>query len=73
MNGCVIDDSKIPDTGFTVSPSGTITKNGSTWTLSGVEDGTKEVTITYQASTDLSTGTSQSNTVKVTPPGGDTG
>lgn len=73
LNGCVIEDNKIPDSGVTISPEGAaITKNGDKWTLSGVPEGTKDVTITYLASIDSSTGTSQSNTVNVTPPGGGT-
>lgn len=73
LNGCVIEDGKIPDSGVTISPEGAaITKNGDKWTLSGVPEGTKDVTITYLASIDSSTGTSQSNTVNVTPPGGGT-
>ena len=73
LNGCVIEDDKIPDSGVTISPEGAaITKEGGTWKLSGVPEGTKDVTITYLASIDSSTGTSQSNTAKVTPPGGGT-
>ena len=74
LNGCVIDDSKLPDSGWTISPEGaTITKReDGKWTLSNVPDGTKDVTITYLAPIDSSTGTSQSNTAKVTPPGSDT-
>ncbi|MGN1224892.1 MAG: hypothetical protein ACI4TG_07295, partial [Ruminococcus sp.] len=71
LNGCVIEDSNIPDTGCVVSPSGTITKNADgTWTLSGVADSDKEITITYLAS--ASAGNNNSNTVSVTPPNGGT-
>lgn len=70
LNECVIEDSKLPDSGWTISPEGaTITKEGDKWTLSNVPDGTKDVTITYSAP---ATAGSNSNTVNVTPPGGGT-
>lgn len=73
LNGCVIEDGKIPDSGWTISPEGAaIAKSGDEWTLSGVPEGTKDVTITYLAPVDANSGTSQSNTVNVTPPGGGT-
>lgn len=70
LNGCVIEDAKIPNSGWTISPEGaTITKNGNTWTLSNVAEGTKEVTITYNAPASAG---NNDNTVKVTPPSGGT-
>lgn len=70
LNGCVIEDGKIPDSGWTISPEGAaITKSGDKWTLSGVPEGTKDVTITYLAAASAG---ENSNTAKVTPPGGNT-
>jgi len=48
LDGYLLEDAKIPDTGWTVSPSGTITKNGDKWVLSGT-NGAKTVTLTYPA------------------------
>ena len=47
LNGYQIKDANLPDNGVTISPSGTLTKNGDgTWTLN-VADNVKEVTLNY--------------------------
>ena len=44
LNGYQIIDNNLPESGVTISPSGsTLTKNGDVWVLSGVPDGTKTV------------------------------
>ena len=50
LNGYRIQDTNLPESGVTISPSGsTLTKNGNVWVLSGVPDGTKTVTLNYSA------------------------
>lgn len=50
LNGYQIIDNNLPESGVTISPSGsTLTKNGDVWVLSGVPDGTKTVTLNYSA------------------------
>lgn len=50
LNGYQIIDNNLPESGVTISPSGsTLTKNGNVWVLSGVPDGTKTVTLNYSA------------------------
>lgn len=49
LNGYQIKDANLPDNGVTISPSGTLTKNGYAWVLSNVSDGTKTVTLNYSA------------------------
>lgn len=49
LNGYQIKDANLPDNGVTISPSGTLTKNGDAWVLSNVPDGTKTVTLNYSA------------------------
>lgn len=49
LNGYQIKDANLPDNGVTISPSGTLTKNGNAWVLSNVPDGTKTVTLNYSA------------------------
>lgn len=49
LNGYQIIDSNLPDNGVTISPSGTLTKNGDgTWTLN-VADNVTGVTLNYSA------------------------
>lgn len=48
LNGYQIIDDNLPENGVTIS-SGTLTKNGNTWVLSNVPDGTKTVTLNYSA------------------------
>ena len=49
LNGYRIQDANLPESGVTILPSGTLTKNGDVWVLSGVPDGTKTVTLNYSA------------------------
>lgn len=49
LNGYQIKDANLPDNDVTISPSGTLTKNGDAWVLSNVPDGTKTVTLNYSA------------------------
>ena len=49
LNDYQIIDNNLPENGVTISPSGTLTKNGNAWVLSGVPDGTKTVTLNYSA------------------------
>lgn len=50
LNGYQIIDDNLPESGVTISPSGsTLTKNGDVWVLSNVPDGTKTVTLNYSA------------------------
>lgn len=50
LNDYQIIDDNLPENGVTISPSGgTLTKNGNTWVLSNVPDGTKTVTLNYSA------------------------
>lgn len=49
LNGYQIKDANLPDNGVTISPSGTLTKNGDgTWTLN-VADNVTGVTLNYSA------------------------
>lgn len=49
LNGYQIKDANLPDNNVTISPSGTLTKNGDgTWTLN-VADNVKTVTLNYSA------------------------
>ncbi len=70
LDGYLLADTKIPDTGWTVSPSGTITKNGDKWELSGT-NGAKTVTITYEA--DATAGNNNNTATLYYPDGGSTG
>lgn len=68
LNGYQIIDNNLPESGVTISPSGsTLTKNGDVWVLSGVPDGTKTVTLNYSA--DAIEGDNQ-NSVSVNYPDG---
>lgn len=68
LNGYQIQDANLPESGVTISPSGsTLTKNGDVWVLSGVPDGTKTVTLNYSA--DAADGDNQ-NSVSVNYPDG---
>lgn len=49
LNDYRIQDANLPESGVTILPSGTLTKNGDVWVLSGVPDGTKTVTLNYSA------------------------
>ncbi|MBQ7004213.1 MAG: Cna B-type domain-containing protein [Oscillospiraceae bacterium] len=70
LDGYLLEDAKIPDTGWTVSPSGTIAKNGDKWELSGT-NGAKTVTITYEA--DATAGDNNNTATLYYPDGGSTG
>lgn len=67
LNGYRIQDSNLPENGVTISPSGTLTKNGDgTWTLN-VADDVKTVTLNYSA--DATDGDNK-NSVSVNYPDG---
>ena len=68
LNGYQIIDNNLPESGVTISPSGsTLTKNGDVWVLSGVPDGTKTVTLNYSATANDGDNT---NSVSVNYPDG---
>lgn len=67
LNGYQIKDANLPDNGVTISPSGTLTKNGDgTWTLN-VADNVTGVTLNYSA--DATDGNNK-NSVSVNYPDG---